>query len=153
MLKQSGLLAVESHLLIFLVQVRRECARRKAQQPTWQCPDMTFAKQLVGGPHYWKRATHEQPRELRLTNCGGLGCIFSRGFLDTLTPAELTAPDCRQCCDRTGMGWWGEPGLGGPDGVELLQAGDRVVRSDDWVLGQDTVGTAHSPHPIQWWLR
>lgn len=53
---------------------------------------------LTGGPHYWThRATQGDPRVLRLTNCGGLGCIFSRGFVNTLSYEELAAPDCREC--------------------------------------------------------
>ena len=58
---------------------------------------------LHGGPHAFLDVRAGRPASKTVnssvgqSNCGGLGCIFSAGLIDSLAAAELTAPDCTQC--------------------------------------------------------
>ena len=74
-----------------LHRVRASCKQRGER-----CDASTVVQALDGGPYIWAQA-HTSPRTLRPANCGGLGCVFSRGLLDRVAPQDVTAPDCRQC--------------------------------------------------------
>ena len=71
-------------------------ARALCRQQGERCEPGSFVQALDGGPYIWAE-DHTSSRTLRQANCGGLGCVFSRGLLDRVAARDVTAPDCRQC--------------------------------------------------------